>query len=177
MRKFILICIFSLLPFSSFAGYLESCNDSVKIRFVSPARVDVFVKLEGKFKKILEDSRAYVACHKKNLIEITYSCGSPCNYTAFYDPTKQKISKFYYFVLDTHIESEQIAIQASNGKYQLEIKKIFSDSIGHIIKRKFSNAAILGNVVTVKFINSNTIDLTYMTGSKYDEVNEIVKLK
>ena len=111
----------------------------------------------------------------ESLIRLFFSCGSPCNYSVFYD-SKKGISKSYEFAIAVDIKREIIVVAEKNNLVAYKIfdkfkKRIFS------IKRDWSPTAILfSDIIESKFIG-DILYIKYLQGSDYREKTEKIHIK
>ncbi len=84
---------------------------------------NVYLKKRGTAKiLIMKDAEEpVVEVLSKGLVSIFFSCGSPCNYTIYYD-LENRISRPFEFVIAIDVEQELVSVVEKN---QLIIYKIF----------------------------------------------------
>lgn len=117
-----------------------------------------------------------VKWHDNSLAEIIIPCGSPCNYSIFYD-VKKGVSVPYEFVLAVNADQQ---IVARAGKSHILINNIFNDHNKVImkIKRKFAETAALVLVIEeAHFTKSGNLFIRYLSGSNYVPIEETIPVK
>lgn len=108
----------------------------------------------------------------KNLIELFFSCGSPCNYTIFYSSSKG-ISKSFEFVVAVDIKKDVVVIAEEN---ELVGYKIFNNTKTPLfrIKRNWAPTATLFTaILKAKFIH-NSLRIKYLEGKNFDTKVEVI---
>jgi hypothetical protein len=111
-----------------------------------------------------------------NLLQLTISCGSPCNYTSYINLTKGIQSKSYFMVLAIDTLHEWVAFCDTSD---IKISSIF-DSIGTpiSIKRNYSPSATMSTVVdSASFTNTMKFVFHYYTGKDFAGVWDSVEVK
>ena len=98
----------------------------------------------------------------RNLVSLYFSCGSPCNYTAFYD-SEIGLSKLFEFAIATNIKSKVVLVAESD---QLVAYNIFGRERRplYTIKRDWSPAAALPNVIINAEFVKNDLYIKYLRG-------------
>jgi hypothetical protein len=114
-----------------------------------------------------------VTWHNNSLAEITIPCGSPCNYSIFYD-VKEGVSGPFEFVLAVNVEKKAIA---RAGLSNILINNIFLDPERTImeIDRNFGETAALVLVIEeAHFTKSGNLFIRYLSGKNYVRKEEII---
>jgi len=117
-----------------------------------------------------------VKWHNNSLAEVIIPCGSPCNYSIFYD-VKKGASEPYEFVLAVNSDQQIIA---RAGKSHILINKIFQNHHKVImkIKRKFAETAALVLVIEeAHFTKAGKLFIRYLSGSNYVPIEETIPVK
>lgn len=107
------------------------------------------------------------------MAEIIIPCGSPCNYTIFYD-VKEGVSGPFEFVLAVNIEKKAIA---RAGLSNILINNIFLNPEKTIMKidRNFGETAALVLVIEeAHFTKSGNLFIRYLSGNNYVPKEEII---
>lgn len=108
-----------------------------------------------------------VSALNKNLVKLFFSCGSPCNYTIFYN-SKNKISLSFEFVIAVDAKRELVVVAEKN---QLVAYKIFDSAKTPIfrVKRDWSpSAALFSDIIEAKFVD-NAFYIKYVEGVNFKE--------
>ena len=108
----------------------------------------------------------------RNLVRLFFSCGSPCNYTIFYD-SNRGISRAFEFVVAVDIKREIIVIAESNN---LVAYKIFDEGKKSLfnVTRDWSPAVTLYNDIIDAKLVGNTLYIKYLEGKDYHEKEEVI---
>ena len=117
-----------------------------------------------------------VKWHSNSLAEVIIPCGSPCNYSIFYD-VKKGASSPYEFVLAVNADQQIIA---RAGKSHILINGIFQNHHKVImkIKRKFAETAALVLVIEeAHFTKAGNLFVRYLSESNYVPIEETIPVK
>jgi hypothetical protein len=117
-----------------------------------------------------------VKWHNNSLAEVTIPCGSPCNYSIFYD-VKKGASAPYEFVLAVNADKQIIA---RAGKSHILINSIFQkhNKIFMKINRRFAETAALVLVIEeAHFTKTGNLYIRYLSGSNYVPKEETIPVK
>jgi len=111
-----------------------------------------------------------------NLIQLTISCGSPCNYTSYINLTKGTQSKPFFMVLAIDTIHECVAFC---DKSEIKISAIFDSTKSPIlIKRNYSPSATMSTVVdSASFRNDGIFVFHYYTGKDFAGVWDSIEVK
>ena len=110
-----------------------------------------------------------------NLVRISYSCGSPCNYTTFVNLKSGQISKPFFLVMAIDTLKENVVFCDSAC---LLLSHIFDTSAAPIkIERPFSLSASPFTVVDSAFFRSNHFIFRFLTGKEYKDVWDSIEVK
>ena len=112
-----------------------------------------------------------------NLFEIKTSCGSPCSASAYYDQGTGKVSELFpdvisvspeagkvVFIADRKIKYSSI-FAAGNKPYSFKTKKALA-----------ATASVVSAIVSAEFVAPTKVKLTYLSGTDFKEVTEILTL-
>lgn len=108
-----------------------------------------------------------------NLIELFFSCGSPCNYTIFLN-IKNDISKPFNFVVA--VDAKRQIVVAATRTNQLVIYNIFDKQqrpIFTIEKNWSPTATLFSAIIEAKFVN-NDLYIKYLNGVRFKEKMELI---
>jgi len=114
-----------------------------------------------------------VKWHNNSLAEVIIPCGSPCNYSIFYD-VKKGASAPYEFVLAVNVDKQIIA---RAGKSHILINSIFQNhnKVFMKINRKFAETAALVFVIEeAHFTKKGNLFIRYLSGSNYVPKEETI---
>lgn len=117
-----------------------------------------------------------VKWHNNSLAEVIIPCGSPCNYSIFYD-VKKGVSDPYEFVLAVNVDKQIIA---RAGKSHILINSIFQNhnKVFMKINRKFAETAALVFVIEEShFTKAGNLFIRYLSGSNYVPIEETIPVK
>lgn len=117
-----------------------------------------------------------VTWHNNSLAKITIPCGSPCNYSIFYD-VKEGVSEPFEFVIAVNAEKKVVA---RAGSSIILINNIFYNSEKIIMKidRNFGETAALVLVIEeAHFTKSGNLFIRYLSGKNYVPKEEIIPVK
>lgn len=155
---------------------IEDYNDYYEI--TSDNEDNYIITLYDINKNIIDEfslpKEPYIGVLESNILQISISCGSPCNYTYFYNTETSDISDVYF----------NISL-AEKGKvlYMGDRKFIISDIFDKTkyykeIIRDFSPVAAECNDITeVKFLDDNTLLMNYLVGENFEIKQEIIELE
>lgn len=113
----------------------------------------------------------------KNLLEVSISVGSPARYTFYIDKEDARESDTYFNPI---LVGDKYVAYMEEGK--LIISDIFytdqqEDLLYMTIVRDFTKTADpISAIVGIELIDSENIELTYLTGEDYTEVTEIIPI-
>lgn len=108
----------------------------------------------------------------RNLVRLFFSCGSPCNYTIFYD-AKNGLSRAFEFVVALNTTKEIVLIAE---KKHLVAYKIFDKTKRPLfsIKKDWSpTVTIFNDIIEAKFIKEG-LYIKYLQGPNFIEKDEII---
>lgn len=111
--------------------------------------------------------------HNNSLAEVIISCGSPCNYSIFYD-VKKGASAPYEFVLAVNADKQIIA---RAGKSHILINNIFQNHNKVFVKinRQFAETAALVFVIEeAHFTKKGNLFIRYLSGKNYVQKEETI---
>ncbi len=109
------------------------------------------------------------------LVRLYFTCGSPCNYTNFYEQ-KKGISQSFEFVVAVDVNREIVVIAEEN---QLVGYKIFDKKKNPLfnIQRNWSPTATLyGGIIEAKF-NGNIFEIKYLEGQSFKAKSELIPIQ
>ena len=110
----------------------------------------------------------------KDLISLYFSCGSPCNYTIFFD-SKFGISNSFEFVIAVGLKNKMVVVAEKN---HLVVYKMFDKLQRPLfsIERNWSPTATLySSIIEAKLIN-NILYVKYLAGKNFEEKMEKINL-
>lgn len=110
-----------------------------------------------------------------DIVSLSVSCGSPCNYTTFINLKSGRISKPFFLVLAADTLKEIVCYCDSSF---LLISSIFDTTVTPLqIKRQFSPAATPFTVVDSAFFKKNYFVFRYLTGKDYRCIWDSIEVK
>jgi len=135
---------------------------------------NTYLKIKNKNIIVISEksSSPSVVALNKNLISLFFSCGSPCNYTMFYD-AKNGVSRSFEFVVVVDAKREIVVLAENN---QLIAYKIFDNVKSSLfsIKRNWSpTATLFGDIIEAKFVDDG-LYVKYLEGRDFHEKEEII---
>ena len=117
-----------------------------------------------------------VRWHSNSLAEIIIPCGSPCNYTIFYD-VKEGVSGPFEFVIAVNADKRVVARAGSSN---ILINNIFQNPEKIIMKidRNFGEtAALVLDIEEAHFTSSGNLFIRYLSGNDYVPKEETIPVK
>ena len=101
-----------------------------------------------------------------HLLQLTISCGSPCNYTSYINLTSGLQSKSFFIVLAVDTLHERVAFCDTGD---IKISSLFDSTQSPIsIKRNYSPSAVMSTVVDSAFFKENGVFVfQYHTGQDF----------
>ncbi len=135
---------------------------------------NTYLKLKNNDKVVIAENSSppSVASLDENLISIFFSCGSPCNYTKYYN-IKKGISRPFEFAVAVDTKRKIVILAKKNNlvAYNMftDIKKpLFS------IKRNWApTVALYSDIIEAKFIKG-ALYIKYLEGDRYFEKEEVI---
>lgn len=133
----------------------------------------IYLKKKNTSPEILieKSSSPRVESLNKNLVKLFFSCGSPCNYTFFYD-SKIGLSQAFEFAITEDISRNVVLVAEKNNLVAYKIfdknkKKLF------YFKRNWSpTVALYTCIVEAKFRN-DSLYVKYLEGNNFKEKEEV----
>lgn len=146
--------------------YTQSC----KIYVIDSSRNKVWINKESSLPEPI------VKWHNNDLAEIKIPCGSPCNYSIFYE-TSKGVSIPFEFVLAVDADRQIIARVDASGIIVNSIYGKPDISISRI-DRDFSDTAALVFVIEdVHFTKKGNLFIRYLSGKNYQPKEEVILIK
>lgn len=135
---------------------------------------NTYLKLNKKKSVIISEnsSSPSIDILNKNLVRIYFSCGSPCNYTIFYDGNNG-VSKPFELAIALDVKRKIVLLAKKNHLVAYKIfenlkKPLFS------IKRNWSpTATLFGDIIEAKFIDDG-LYIKYLEGKNFNEKEEVI---
>lgn len=131
-------------------------------------------KKNGNVEVLLDNySPPTIEALNQNLVKLFFSCGSPCNYTFFYD-SKNGLSRSFEFVIASDLKRKIVLIAESD---ELTAYKIFEKRkpLIHIQRDWSPTVSLFSDILEAKFIN-NHLYLKYLMGNDFKEKEETIKI-
>ena len=112
-----------------------------------------------------------------NLFEIKTSCGSPCSASAYYDQGTGKVSELFPDVISISPEAGKVVFIADR---KIKYSSIFAPGKKpHSLKTQnplAATASVVSAIVSAEFIAPTKVKLTYLSGTDFKEITEILTL-
>ena len=112
-----------------------------------------------------------------NIFEIRTSCGSPCSASAYYDQGTGKVSELFPDVISVSPEAGKVVFIADR---KIKYSSIFAPgNKPHSFKTKkalAATASVVSAIVSAEFVAPTKVKLTYLSGTDFKEVTEILTL-
>lgn len=112
-----------------------------------------------------------------NIFEIKTSCGSPCSASAYYDQGTGKVSELFPDVISVLPEAGKVVFVADR---KIKYSSIFSPGKKpHSLKTKeplAATASAVSAIVSAEFVAPTKLRLSYLSGTDFKEVTEILTL-
>lgn len=112
-----------------------------------------------------------------NIFEIKTTCGSPCSASAYYDQVTGKVSELFPDVISISPEAGKLVFVADG---RIKYSAIFSrNKKSHLLKTKkplAATASAVSAIVSAEFVSPTKVKLTYLSGSDFKEVTEVLTL-
>lgn len=115
-----------------------------------------------------------VAALSKHLVKLFFSCGSPCNYTMFYN-SNMGLSKAFEFAVAVDAKRAVVVLAENN---ELVAYKIFDNTKKSLfsVKRDWSpTVTLFSDIIEAKFVD-DALYVKYLEGKNYNEKIEIIHI-
>jgi hypothetical protein len=110
----------------------------------------------------------------KNLAQLFFSCGSPCNYSFFYD-SSIGVSASFEFVVAVNTPLRIVIVARNNELIGYKMFERINKPI-FVIKRHWSPAITLYNDIIEANFSDHILSIKYLAGSKYKEKMEVISI-
>lgn len=112
-----------------------------------------------------------------NIFEIKTSCGSPCSASAYYDQGTGKVSELFPDVISVSPEAGKVVFIADR---KIKYSSIFAPGKKpHSLKTQkplAATASVVSAIVSAEFVAPTKVKLTYLSGTDFKEITEILTL-
>lgn len=135
---------------------------------------NTYLKLNNKTKETVSERSSLPSIQKlnSNLTSLFFSCGSPCNYTKYYD-IKKGLSSSFEFTVAIEPQNKIVLLAKGNKLIAVKIFDPTSPPLFTITRDWSPTVALYNNIIEAKF-SDDTLYIKYLEGKNFTEKEETI---